>query len=391
MRFGLSDEQQQFRAVMQNFVHREISPVAREWEHGGRYPTEIVETMARMGLFGITVPEQYGGLGCDMVSIAVAFEEIARGWMGIAGILGSHSLACWMIARYGTDEQRARFLPPLATGHQRTCIALTEPDSGSDLQGITTRARRDGDAYVIRGTKMWITNARHADPLPVLVSTRPGEDPPHRGMSILLVAAGSPGLTIGRDIDKLGYKGPETCEISFDDVRVPADRLLGGAEGRGLQQALSALEVGRINVAARAVGIAQASYDAALAYSRERKVFDRHGAAGRPQPIAELQAIQLKLADMATEVQAARLLTWWAATELDRGGRADTQASMAKLFASEVALRSALDSMRVHGAAGYSTELDVERLYRDAPLMAIGEGTSDVLRLLIARRLLATA
>ena len=240
---------------------------------------------------------------------------------------------------------------------------------------------------MIRGTKLWITNARHADPLPVLVKTDPAASPPHRGMSVLLVAADAPGLSIGRDIGKLGYKGPETCEVAFDDVRVPTDCLLGGIEGRGLQQALSALEAGRINVAARAVGVAQAAYDAALAYSRERKVFDRHGAAGHPQPIAEFQAIQLKLADMATEVQAARLLTWWAASELDRGARCDTEASMAKLFASEVALRAALESMRVHGAAGYSTELAVERLYRDAPLMAIGEGTSDVLRMLIARRL----
>ena len=389
MNFQLSDEHAMFRRVLQNFVREHITPVARDWEHEGRYPAEIVEAMKRMGLFGLTIPETYGGMGADTVSLALVFEELSRGWMGIAGILGSHSLSCWMIDRYGTDEQRSHYLPALATGERRTCIALTEAHTGSDLQGIATRARRDGHHYVVRGAKFWITNARHASLLPVLVKTDPTADPPHRGMSILLVDAGTAGLAIGRDIGKLGYKGPESCEVVLDDVRVPADRLLGGIEGRGLQQALSALEVGRINVAARAVGLAQAAYDAAARYATERHAFDRHGTAGRPQPIAEFQAIQIKLADMATNVQAARLLTWWAATELDAGHRADLQTSMAKLFASEVALTAALESLRVHGGAGYSTELDVERLYRDAPLMAIGEGTSDILRMLIARRLLS--
>lgn len=386
----LTDEQEQFRRVLRDFVLHHIVPVARDLEHEGRYPDEIVEAMASMGLFGITVPDAYGGMGCDMLSLALVFEEISRGWMGIAGILGSHSLACWMINRYGTEEQRTRHLPDLAAGARRTCIALTEPDSGSDLQGITTHARRVGDQYLVRGTKMWITNARHADPIPVLVKTDPAAEPPHHGMSILLVPADTHGVSVGRDLGKLGYKGPETCEVVFDDAHVRGDCVLGGVEGRGLQHALSALEVGRINVAARAVGLAQAACDAAFAYSKERRVVDRHAPARHPQPIAELQAIQLKLADMATEVQAARLLTWWAASELDRGSRADTETSMAKLFASEVALRSALTSMRIHGAAGYSTELEVERLYRDAPLMAIGEGTSDVLRMLIARQLLAS-
>ncbi len=391
MDFRLSDEQEMFRSVLRDFVRDHIAPVARDWEHQGRYPTEIVDVMKDMGLFGITIPPSHGGMGCDMVSIALVFEEISRGWMGIAGILGSHSLSCWMINRYGTDAQRRHYLPELATGMRQTCIALTEPDAGSDLQGIRTRARREGDTYLVNGTKLWITNARHADPMPVLVKTDAAAVPPHRGMSILLVDAEADGLSISRDIGKLGYRGPETCEVAFDDVRVPADRLLGGVEGRGLQQALSALEAGRINVAARAVGLAQASYDAAYHYSKERHVVDRHDPPARSRPIAEFQAIQLKLADMATNVQAARLLTWWAASELDRGDRADAQTGMAKVFASEVALRSALESMRVHGGAGYSTELDVERIYRDAPLMAIGEGTNDVLRLLITRRLLAAA
>jgi alkylation response protein AidB-like acyl-CoA dehydrogenase len=391
MDFELSDEQTLFRAVLQDFVRDHIVPVAHDWEHRGRYPTEIVNVMKSMGLFGMTVPESYGGMGSDMVSLALVFEELSRGWMGIAGILGSHSLSCWMINRYGTETQKTRHLPELATGTRRTCIALTEPETGSDLQGISTRAWRDGDEYVIRGAKFWITNARYADPIPVLVKTDPSATPQHRGMSILLVNAHAEGLSIGRDIGKLGYKGPESCEVVFDDVRVPTDCLLGGVEGRGLQQALSALEIGRINVAARAVGVAQAAYDAASTYSKQRKAVDRHGTAGHAQPIAEFQAIQLKLADMATNVQAARLLTWWAASELDTGNRADLQTSMAKLFASEVALSSALESLRVHGGAGYSTELDVERLYRDAPLMAIGEGTNDILRLLIARRLLESA
>jgi alkylation response protein AidB-like acyl-CoA dehydrogenase len=391
MDFELTAEQAMFRTVLRAFVRDHIVPVAREWEHQGRYPTEIVDRMKSMGLFGLTIPESYGGMGSDMVSVALVFEELSRGWMGIAGILGSHALSCWMINRYGTTEQKARYLPELATGARHTCIALTEPDTGSDLQGITTRARRDNDVYVVRGTKFWITNARHADPLPVLVKTDPTAIPAHRGMSILLIDAHTAGVSIGRDIGKLGYKGPESCEVVFDDARVPTDCLLGGVEGRGLQQALSALEFGRINVAARAVGIAQAAYNAAYRYSKERRVVDRHGSTGHAQPIAEFQAIQLKLADMATNVQAARLLTWWAASALDAGTRADLQTSMAKLFASEVALSSALESLRVHGGAGYSTELDVERLYRDAPLMAIGEGTSDVLRLLIARRLLEAA
>jgi alkylation response protein AidB-like acyl-CoA dehydrogenase len=383
MDFHLSEEQEMFRKVLQDFVRDHVAPVAREWEHEGRYPTEIVEVMKTMGLFGITIPEEYGGLGADMVSLALVFEEISRAWMGVAGILGSHSLACWMISHHGTQEQKDWLLPDLAAGRRRTCIALTEPGAGSDLQGISTRAWRDGDDYVIRGTKFWITNARHANPIPVLVKTDPDAEPRHRGMSVLLVEAGTEGLTISRDIGKLGYKGPESCEVVLDDVRVPATNLLGGVEGRGLQQALSALEVGRINIAARAVGVAQAAFDAALRYSKQREAFG--------QPISEFQAIQLKLADMATGVNAARLLTWWAASELDRGNRADLQASMAKLFASEVALKSSLESLRVHGGAGYSTEFDVERLYRDAPLMAIGEGTNDILRLLIARQLLAAS
>ncbi|HZV49773.1 MAG TPA: acyl-CoA dehydrogenase family protein [Candidatus Dormibacteraeota bacterium] len=382
MDFELSPEQAALRDTLRDFVRREIAPVARDWEHAGRYPEEIVEAMKGLGLFGMLVPAEYGGIDLDPISYAIVFEELSRGWMGVAGVLGSHSMATLLLARYGTEEQRQRWLPDLAAGRRRSGLALTEPGAGSDLQGIATVARRQGDEYVVRGTKTWITNARHADPLPVLVKTDPSAEPRHRGMSILMVERGTPGYEVSRDLGKLGYKGPESCEVVFAEARVPAANLLGGVEGRGLQQALSVLEFGRINVAARSVGIAQAAYDQALAYARQRHAFGR--------PIAEFQAVQLKLADLATEVQAARLLTWWAASRAGRE-RADVETGMAKYFASEVALRSSLTAMRVHGGYGYSTEFEVERLYRDAPLMAIGEGTNDILRTVIARGLLAEA
>jgi alkylation response protein AidB-like acyl-CoA dehydrogenase len=379
--FTLSDEQRLYRDTLRDFVDREIVPVARDWEHEGRYPTEIVESMKGMGLFGLAVPEAYGGLEADTVSFALTFEEIARGWMGVAGILGSHSVSCWMLARHGTDEQRDRYLPDLATGQMRTGIALTEPGAGTDLQGITTTATRDGDGYVVRGTKMWITNARHADVLPVLVKTDPQASPAHRGMSMLLVDAGTPGLEVTKDMGKLGYKGTESCEVVLDDVRVPESALLGGVEGRGLQQALSSLETGRINIAARSVGIAQRAYDEALSYARDRTAFG--------QAIGDFQAVQLRLAEIAVQLQAARLMTYWAASRMDDGVRMDTESGMAKIFASETALQCATDAMRIHGGYGYSTEFEVERLYRDAPLMSIGEGTNDVLRSVVAKSLLA--
>jgi alkylation response protein AidB-like acyl-CoA dehydrogenase len=378
MDFTLDEDQREFQALLRTFVDREIIPVAREWEHSGRYPTEIVRGMAEMGLFGITVPQEYGGLDLDPVSFALVFEEIARGWMGIAGILGSHSLACRMIAMHGTEEQKRAYLPDLATGARRTGIGLTEPDAGTDLQGIRTTARLDGDHYVVNGTKMWITNARHADPLPVLVKTDPAATPAHKGMSILLVDADLDGYQVTRDIPKLGYKGTESCEIVLTDVRVPKDRMLGGVEGVGLKQALSALEWGRVNIAARSVGIAQRAHEEALAYAQQRKAFGRS--------IAEFQAVQLKLATLATQVQAARLMAYWSADAVRRG-RADGQTGMAKVFCSEVALDAAIEAMKVHGGYGYSTEFEVERLYRDAILMSIGEGTNDILRTVIARAL----
>jgi alkylation response protein AidB-like acyl-CoA dehydrogenase len=379
MDFELSDEQRLLRDTIRSFVDAEIRPVARDWEESGRYPEEIVAVMREMGLFGLLVPEEFGGMAADMVSLAVVFEEISRGWMGVAGIIGSHSLSCWMIAQFGTEEQKTAYLPALASGKRRTGIGLTEPGAGSDLQGIATTARLDGDHYVVNGRKTWITNARHADPLPVLVKTDPTAQPAHRGMSVLLADPASSGFEVLRDLPKLGYRGPETCELVLDDVRVPATSLLGGTEGRGLQQVLAALEKGRINIAARAVGVAQEAYDQALRYAGEREAFG--------QKISGFQAVQLKLADMAMKLQAARLLTYWAASRADAGRRADLESGLAKVYASEVAQECAFTAMQVHGGYGYSKEFTVERLYRDAPLMVIGEGTNDILRTVIAESL----
>ncbi|MET0317074.1 MULTISPECIES: acyl-CoA dehydrogenase family protein [Nocardiaceae] len=381
MDFTFTEQQQDFRSALRKFVDKEIIPVASEYERSGRYPTEIVEHLKAMGLFGITTPEEFGGLDLDKVSFTLVYEELARGWMGVAGILGSHNLSCWMIAKHGTQEQKEQLLPKLAAGVYRTGVGLTEPGAGTDLQGIRTTAKRDGDHYIVNGTKTWITNARYANVLPTLVKTDNTADPAHKGMSLLLIDTETEGFEVQRDLGKLGYKGTESCEIHLQDVRVPASALLGGVEGRGLQQALSGLEIGRLNIAGRSVGIAQAAYDAALKYAKERTAFG--------QPIADFQAIQLKIADIATRLQAARLMTYWAASQADSGKRVDMEAGMAKYFASETAIEASLESMRIHGGYGYSTEFVVERLYRDAPLMAIGEGTNDIMRTVIAKALVA--
>ncbi|OZC79052.1 acyl-CoA dehydrogenase [Rhodococcus sp. 06-418-5] len=381
MDFTYDEQQMAFRKALRTFVDKEIIPVANEWEKTGRYPTEIVEHMKAMGLFGITTPEEYGGLDLDKVSFTLVYEELARGWMGVAGILGSHNLSCWMIGKHGTEEQKKTLLPKLASGEWRTGVGLTEPGAGTDLQGIKTTAKRDGDHYVVNGAKTWITNARHANVLPVLVKTDTTTTPAHKGMSLLLIDTTTDGFEVQRDMGKLGYKGTESCEITFTDVRVPVDAVLGGVEGRGLQQALSGLEIGRLNIAGRSVGIAQAAYDAALEYAKQRTAFG--------QTIAEFQAIQLKIADIATQLQAARLMTYWAASQADSGKRVDMEAGMAKYFASEAAITASLEAMRIHGGYGYSTEFVVERLYRDAPLMAIGEGTNDIMRTVIAKSLVA--
>ncbi len=381
MDFELSDEQRLFRDTIRDFVAKEIEPVASQWEAEDRYPEEIIDQMKEMGLFGMMVPEEYGGLDLDFVTYAMVFEELTKSWHGVAGTLGSHSLACKIIALHGTDEQKQKYLPELASGQRRSGIGLTEPEAGSDLQGIKTTAKLDGDHYVINGTKTWITNARHADPLPVLVKTDPSATPAHKGMSLILVEAGTPGFTVSKDLPKLGYKGTESCEVSLIDVRVPKENLVGGVEGRGMQQVLGALETGRINVAARALGIAQRAYDEALQYARDRQAFGK--------TIADFQAIQIKLADMATKIQAARLLVQWSAASADSGQRVDMQAGMAKLYAGEIAVEVALDAMRIHGGYGYSKEFVIERLYREAPLSVIGEGTSDIMRTVIARGLIS--
>jgi alkylation response protein AidB-like acyl-CoA dehydrogenase len=371
-------------AAVREFVDREVLPVASRLEHADEYPSELVDGMRELGLFGVAIPEAHGGLGLDLETYALVNEELARGWMSLSGILNGHFVTAWMIERFGTAEQQGRWLPRMATGEVRAAFAMTEPQAGSDLQAIRTRAVRDADGYVVAGEKTWITNALRATLLAVLVKTDLDADPPHRGTSTLIVEkqpgdADLPGLTI-RPLDKLGYKGLETCSVAFDAFRVPSDGLLGGVEGSGFRQFMAAIELGRVNIAARGVGVAQAALDASLRYARERKAFGK--------PIAEHQAIQLKLAQMATKVEAARQLTLHAARRKQTGERADLEAGMAKLFASEVALECAGQAMRIHGGYGYSPEFVVERLYRDAPLLVIGEGTNEIQQLVIARRLL---
>ena len=363
---------------IERFIARDIKPVAHELEAADAYPSEIVEKMKEIGLFGATVAPEYGGLGLGAVTYARIVERVSAAWMSIAGIFNAHLIMAAVVERFGTEEQKQRYLPRFASGELRGAVALTEPDCGTDLQAITTRAVRDGDDYVINGAKMWITNSIYGHIIAVLVKTDPGTDPPHKGMSLLLVEKGD-GISVSK-LDKLGYRGIDTGSLVFEDCRVPADNLIGGEEGRGLQQILAGMELGRINVAARGVGIAQACLDESLAYAQVRKTFGK--------PICEHQAIQIKLADMATAVEAARLLVEKAARVYDSGERADMEAGMAKLFASEVALKNSLEAMRIHGAYGYSTEYNLERYYRDAPLLAIGEGTNELQRIIIARELI---
>jgi alkylation response protein AidB-like acyl-CoA dehydrogenase len=365
--------------TVRRFVDREVVPAASALEHDDAYPHALVARLKELGLFGATIPTAFGGLGLDYVTYAMVIEEIGRGWMSLTGVLNTHLILGYLLAHHGTREQQERWLPALARGEHRGALCLTEPHAGSDVQGIRTTAVRDGDHYVVNGSKMFITNARTATLYALVVKTDPRADPPHRGISLLVAEREAPGVSIGRDIEKLGYKSVETCEVSFEDARVPRTNLVGGAEGHGFQHVMSALEVGRINVAARAVGVAQAAFDDAIRYAQQRSAFGK--------PICEHQAVQLRLADMATSVEAARLLTRRAAELKDRGERVDVEAGMAKLFASETCQRVSLDAMRVLGGYGYTKEFRVERYYRDAPLMLIGEGTSDIQRLVIARGL----
>ena len=364
--------------TIEAFLTRDVAPHVHALEKSDTWPAEIVGRMRELGLFGATIGPRYGGLGLPCATYAAIVERIARVWMSLTGIFNSHLIMAAVVERHGTEAQKRDFLPRFASGEVRGGLALTEPDCGTDLQAIRTTARRDGDHYVINGTKTWISNGIHGSCFALLVKTDPAAEPRHRGMSLFLAEKG-PGFTVSRKLEKLGYKGIDSAELVFDDYRVPADRLIGGVEGVGLKHALSGLELGRINVASRGVGIAQAALDESLRYAQLRKTFGK--------PIAQHQAIQLKLADMATRTEAARLLTRRAAELYDQGVRCDMEAGMAKLFATETALENATEAMRVHGGYGYSTEFPVERLYRDAPLLVIGEGTNELQRIIIARQL----
>jgi alkylation response protein AidB-like acyl-CoA dehydrogenase len=367
-------------ATVRRFVERDVIPVASDLEHADEYPTAIVDTMRELGLFGVTIPEEHGGLGLDLVTYCGIIEELAAGWMSLSGVLNTHVMAANLLKLQGTDEQRGRWLPRLAAGEIRGCLSLSEPDAGSDTSAISCKAVRDGDEYVISGTKTWVTNGQRAGLVALAART-------DEGITCFMVekepdAVTSGGITVSRNIGKLGYKGIETVEMSYDGHRVSNDCVLGGEEGlgRGQHFILSALEVGRINIAARAVGVGRAAFEAAIRYAQQRRTFGK--------PIAQHQAIATKLADMGTQLQAARLLTVDAAERKDRGERCDVEAGMAKLFASEAAFEIATESMRIHGGVGYTTELPIERYYRDAPLMIIGEGTNEIQRIVIARGLL---
>jgi len=362
------------------FLEREVRPVAHQLEHDDTWPAGIVEKMKEMGLFGCIISEEYGGLGLSASTYAKLVERISRVWMSVSGIINSHLIMAACVQRNGTEEQRSRYLPRFASGELRGGLALTEPDCGTDLQAIRTVARRDADYYVVNGTKTWISNGIHGAAFAVLVKTDPHADPRHRGMSLFICEKGQ-GFAHTRKLEKLGYKGIDSAELVFDDFRVPAANLVGGVEGQGFKHVMNGLEIGRINVAARGVGIARACLEESVAYAQVRKTFGK--------PICEHQAIQIKLADMATRLEAARHLTEAAARAYDQGLRCDMEAGMAKLFATEAAAENSLEAMRIHGAYGYSKEFNIERYYRDAPLLCIGEGTNELQRIIIARQLVA--
>jgi len=383
----LTTDQQEVVALVRDFVERDVKPVASELDHADEFPTQLVETMKELGLFGVTIPEEYGGLGLDLTTYTLIQIELSRGWMSLSGVLNTHFMAAWMIKTFGTEEQRASYLPRMATGELRSAYSMSEPHAGSDVQAIRTRAVRDGDEFVITGQKMWVTNGLRSGMVMLLAKTDPDADPPHRGMTAFIVekeaeAAEQPGLTVPPQIRKLGYKGVETTELVFDGFRTPAESVLGGEGevGQGFKQFMAAVELGRVNVAARGVGIATAAFEHAIRYAQEREAFGK--------PIAQHQAIQLMLADMATKIEASKLLTLEAARRKDAGERADLEAGMAKLFATESAQEIVIDAMRIYGGYGYSQEYPIERLYRDVPLLIVGEGTSEIQRLVIARRLL---
>ena len=366
--------------MVKDFVRREVEPVAAELDREDKVPLDLIDKMKDLGLFGITVPEEYGGMGLDYTTFALIFEEMSKGFMSISGAIGTHHIMTYVLTHFGTDEQKSYFLPDLASGKKRGGLALTEPGGGTDVANLQVTADKDGEEYVINGSKMFITNGRYGDTFLLLARTDRTVEPRHRGISAFIIEKGGDGFRVGRDLDKLGYRGLDTCELIFEDFRIPADNLVGMEENVGFGQVMSGLETGRINVAARAVGVAQAAFEAAIRYSQQRETFG--------VPISQHQAIQLKLADMATKIQAARLLTYDAAAKKDTGVRVDLETGMAKLFASEICGEITMEAMRIHGGYGYIKESPVERYYRDAPLMIIGEGTNEVLRLVIARQLL---
>jgi alkylation response protein AidB-like acyl-CoA dehydrogenase len=374
-----AESEQLILEMVEKFLETEVKPHVRALERDDIYPAEIVDKMKAMGLFGCIITPEYGGLGLSTTTYAKIIERMSSVWMSISGIVNSHLIMSMVVQRNGTHEQKATFLPRLAAGELRGGVGLTEPDCGTDLQSVRTVAQRVGDQYVVNGRKSWITNSLYGNCLALLVKTDPNANPRHKGMSLLIAEKG-PGFIVSRKLEKLGYKGIDTCELSFEDYQVPVSRLIGGVEGRGLQQILNGLELGRINVAARGVGIASAAVNEAVAYSQVRKTFGK--------PICEHQAIQLKLGDMATRLEAARLLTHRAAEAYDRGERCDMEAGMAKLFATEAAVENSLEAMRIHGGYGYSSEFSIERLYRDAPLLVIGEGTNEMQRIIIAKQLI---
>ena len=380
---GLNDDEAMLVATVREFVDKEVRPTVREVEHANEYPEAWIEQMKRIGIYGLAVPEEYGGTPVSMPCYVLVTQELARGWMSLAGAMGGHTVVAKLLTLFGTDEQKQRYLPPMATGELRATMALTEPGGGSDLQNMTTTATpdgADGSDLVVNGSKTWISNARRSGLIALLCKTDPAAQPRHTGISVLLVEHG-PGLTVSRDLPKLGYKGVETCELSFDGYRVPHSAILGGNAGQGFSQMMKGLETGRIQVAARALGVATAAFDDALAYAQQRESFG--------QPIWKHQSVGNYLAEMATKLTAARQLTRYAAERYDSGERCDMEAGMAKLFASEVAMEIALDAVRIHGGYGYSTEYDVERYFRDAPLMIVGEGTNEIQRNVIAAQLVS--
>jgi alkylation response protein AidB-like acyl-CoA dehydrogenase len=376
----MTDEETMLVETVRAFIDRDVKPTVRDVEHANEYPEAWIEQMKRIGIYGLAIPEAYGGSPVSTRCYVLVTQELSRGWMSLAGAMGGHTVVAKLLALFGTEEQKRRYLPPMATGELRATMALTEPGGGSDLQNMKTTALVVGTELEINGSKTWISNARRSGLIALLCKTDPAATPKHKGISVVLVEHG-PGLTVSRDLPKLGYKGVETCELTFAGCRVPTSAILGGEPGKGFAQMMKGLETGRIQVASRSLGVATAALEDALRYAQERESFG--------QPIWKHQAVGHYLADMATKLTAARQLTLYAADRYDAGERADMEAGMAKLFSSEVAMEIALNAVRIHGGYGYSTEFDVERYFRDAPLMIVGEGTNEIQRNVIAGQLVA--